>query len=206
MTMRETERPVPAAGTPLPTSAVKVNTVLPPPRPRQLTIPPPGLDELEEGYAKRPEGSFAPETAIDEQVADLESWAIANLRKERRENQRFWMLRGLGFVAGVSAAAGGALQQPQVAVVGGGLAALAVAIDAAWPTTSDRHARRRAIHDLRELQHTLKLSGTRFASPIRIPTLRSGSRMLSPCSMPRRPSEKKSASTWATRRRVSPGS
>jgi len=157
MTMRETERPVPAAGTPLPTSAVKVNTVLPPPRPRQLTIPPPGLDELEEGYAKRPEGSFAPETAIDEQVADLESWAIANLRKERRENQRFWMLRGLGFVAGVSAAAGGALQQPQVAVVGGGLAAVAVAIDAAWPTTSDRHARRRAIHDLRELQHTLKL-------------------------------------------------
>ena len=37
------------------------------------------------------------------------------------------------------------------------VAAIAIAIDAAWPTTADRKARQRAVHDLRELQHTLKL-------------------------------------------------
>jgi hypothetical protein len=135
-----------------------VTTGAPPPvRPRQLTIPPPGVDELEEAYAQRPEGAFAPEQAIDEQIADLEAWAAANLRNERRETLRFWLLRGLGFTGSVGAAAGAATQLSQVAIASGAIAALAVAIDAAWPATADRNARRRAIHDLRELQHTLKL-------------------------------------------------
>src|SRR5882672_2014927 len=161
MTMRESERPLPPAATPAPASGVKANisaTGAPPPvRPRQLTIPPPGVDELEEAYAHRPEGAFAPEQAIDEQIADLEAWAAANLRSERRETSRFWLLRGLAFTGAVGAAAGAATQFSQVAIACGAVAALAVAIDAAWPATADRNARRRAIHDLRELQHTLKL-------------------------------------------------
>jgi len=46
---------------------------------------------------------------------------------------------------------------PYAGVAAGAVAALAIAIDAAWPSTADRVARRRAIHDLRDLQHTLKL-------------------------------------------------
>jgi len=126
-------------------------------RQKQLTIPPPGLEELEEGYAQRPEGAFAPEQAIDEQIASLEAWAISNLNSEAREVTRFWIFRGLAFMGAVAAALTPVLPVPQIAIAGGGVAALAIAIDAAWPSTADRNARRRAIHDLRELQHTLKL-------------------------------------------------
>jgi hypothetical protein len=126
-------------------------------RARQLTIPPPGLEELEEGYAKRPEGAFAPEQAIDEQIAGLEAWARSNLDSESRELTRFWLFRGMAFLGAVGAAAGAVLPLPQLSIAAGSIAALAIAIDAAWPATADRNARRRAIHDLRELQHTLKL-------------------------------------------------
>lgn len=138
-------------------TASRAGLTPPPPRARSLTIPPPSLDELEEGYSQRPPGSFLPERAIDEQLNELEAWAAETLRVERRETARFWLLRGLAFLSGVAAAAGGAVRFPTVALGGGVLAALAVAIDAAWPTTTDRVSRRRAIHDLRELQHTLKL-------------------------------------------------
>jgi hypothetical protein len=138
-------------------SSPRQSAPLPPTRARQLTIPPPGLDELEEGYAQRPEGAFAPEQAIDEQIASLEAWARANLRSEAREFWRFWLFRGLAFLGAVGAAAGTMVPVPHFSLAAGGVAALAVAIDAAWPTTADRNARRRAIHDLRELQHTLKL-------------------------------------------------
>lgn len=127
------------------------------PRERQLTIPPPAIDELEERYANKPEGAFAPEQAIDEQIADLEAWALDNVRRERLDLTRFWLLRGLGFVSAVGATAAAAVHHDSLAVAAGSVAALAITIDSAWPTTADRKARRRAIRDLRELQHTLKL-------------------------------------------------
>src|SRR5689334_9784975 len=43
---------------------------------RSSEAPPPS-----EGF--RP-GAFAPEAAIDEQIADLERWALANLQRDRR--------------------------------------------------------------------------------------------------------------------------
>ncbi len=126
-------------------------------RPRQQTIPPPGLDELEEAYASRPDVAYSPEEAIDDQISALEAWARTNTHKESRELTRFWLLRGIAFLSAVAAATGGALSLPQVAVICGGVAALAVAVDAAWPVSSDWNAVRRAVHDLRELEHTLKL-------------------------------------------------
>jgi hypothetical protein len=63
----------------------------------------------------------------------------------------------MAFLSAVAAAAGGAVHIPNLSLAGGMLAALAVAIDAAWPTTTDRMARRRAIRELRELQNALKL-------------------------------------------------
>ena len=76
---------------------------------------------------------------------------------DRWETARFWLLRGTAFLAAAAAAWGGALHYTTLPVAGGILAAVAVAIDASWPATTDRQSRRRAIHDLRELQHTLKL-------------------------------------------------
>lgn len=128
-----------------------------PMRARQPTIPPSALDELEERYAAIPEGSFAPEQAIDSQISDLEAWTLANVRAERRELVRFWLLRGLGFVGAAAGGMAGFLEAPHLALACGTVAALAIAIDAAYPASSERTARRRAIHDLRELQHTLKL-------------------------------------------------
>jgi len=157
--MRDTERMASqAAGPPAgPGGPTRQSGPLPPTRAPQLTIPPPGLDELAEGYAKRPVGAFAPEQAIDEQIASLEAWARANLSSEAREVSRFWIFRGLAFLGAVGAATGAVLPLPHLALAAGGVAALAIAIDSAWPATADRNARRRAIHDLRELQHTLKL-------------------------------------------------
>lgn len=156
MTTRD-ERQLPPVSVPPTGVAVKASVAAPAARARQLTIPPPGLDELEAGYAQRPEGAFAPEAAIDEQIASLEAWARVNLHSEHKEIARFWVLRGIAFLGSVAAAAAGPLQLARWAVAAGAIAALAVAIDAAWPATADRVARRRAIHDLRDLQHTLKL-------------------------------------------------
>jgi len=154
MTMREPERPQTGS----PTSATRGTTPpLPPARARQLTIPPPELEELAEHYAKRPAGAFTPEAAIDEQIADLEAWVRANLAGESRDLVRFWALRGVALLGAVGAAAAGALLIPIGSVACGSVAAIAIAVDAAWPTNADRKARQRAIHDLRELQHTLKL-------------------------------------------------
>jgi hypothetical protein len=109
---------------------------------------------LVEGF--RP-GSFAPETAIDEQIADLEHWAEANLNRDRKDKLRFWVLRGLAFSSATGAATSAGLAQPKVAIVFGALAALCIAIDSAWPSDSFRNVHRRAVYDLRELQNTLKL-------------------------------------------------
>ena len=102
-------------------------------------------------------GSFAPETAIDEQIADLEHWAEANLNRDRKDKLRFWVLRGLAFMSAAAAAVSAGLGQPKVAVVLSALAAICVAIDSAWPSDSFRNVHRRAVYDLRELQNTLKL-------------------------------------------------
>jgi hypothetical protein len=102
-------------------------------------------------------GSFAPETAIDEQIADLEHWAEANLNRDRKDKLRFWVLRGLTLLSAAATALTAGLGQPKITVGLGVLAALCVAIDSAWPSDSFRNVHRRAVYDLRELQNTLKL-------------------------------------------------
>jgi len=102
-------------------------------------------------------GSFAPETAIDEQIKDLERWVQANLTRSRKEKIRFWVLRGLAISGALLAALMAARESPQVTILASVLAALCVAIDAAWPSDSFRNVHQRAVCDLRELQNTLKL-------------------------------------------------
>ena len=102
-------------------------------------------------------GNFAPDSAIDEQIADLERWALGNLARDRREKLRFWVLRGIAFLGGAGAAVAAGFGVGKVAIVLSGLAALAVAVDAAWPSGTFRNPHQRAVYDLRELQNTLKL-------------------------------------------------
>src|SRR5450432_3150966 len=92
-----------------------------------------GESEGSTAEAFRP-GSFAPETAIDEQIADLEHWAEANLNRDRKDKLRFWILRGLAFLSAAGAATTAGLTQHKAAVLFGALAALCVAIDSAWPS------------------------------------------------------------------------
>ncbi len=102
-------------------------------------------------------GSFAPETAIDEQIAELERWAEANLARDKKDKLRYWILRGAAFSGASGAALSAGLVHPQATVAFGVLTALSVAIDSAWPSNSFRNVHRRAVYDLRELQNTLKL-------------------------------------------------
>ena len=102
-------------------------------------------------------GSFAPETAIDEQIGDLERWAAANLTRDQRDKTRFWVLRGLAFASAAAAALTSNLGHQQVTIAFAVLAALSIAVDAAWPSDAFRNVHRRAVYDLRELQNTLKL-------------------------------------------------
>ena len=102
-------------------------------------------------------GSFSPETAIDEQISDLERWADANLTRDRKDKIRFWVLRGLTFSGASAAALTAGLAHLRGAIGFAVLAAVCVAIDAAWPSDAFRNVHRRAVYDLRELQNTLKL-------------------------------------------------
>jgi hypothetical protein len=128
--------------------------------PRSGFAPPdvPRFDnELNEGSEPRPLGNFAPESAIDEQIADLERWALANLARDRREKLRFWVMRGIAFLGSAGAGVAAGFGVSKVAIVLSGLAALAVAIDSAWPSGAFKNPHQRAVYDLRELQNTLKL-------------------------------------------------
>lgn len=113
---------------------------------------PSGLDPL-----GRSDGEFSPERALDEQIAELETWAIANLRAEQLEALRFWGTRVLAFLGAGLAAVAAALQATALACSAAVFACFAIVIDTAWPATHDRLARRRATRELRELQHNLKL-------------------------------------------------
>jgi hypothetical protein len=112
-------------------------------------------------------GAFAPQIAIDSQIADLERWALANVRSDRRQTLRFWALKGVAFVGAVVAAVLASLGHHQVVVVFASISALCVAIDAAWPSSSFRNAHARAVQDLRELENALKLKWdkVRLANP-----------------------------------------
>src|SRR4051812_23957903 len=67
--------------------------------------------------------SFAPESAIDEQIAELERWALANLKRDRREKLRFWVLRGIEFLGGSGAAIAAGFGVSKAAIALGALTA-----------------------------------------------------------------------------------
>jgi hypothetical protein len=142
---------------------------------RELS-PNPTAEELEETYQARPEGSFSPERAIEEQIEDLEAWVRENVRAERWALFRFWCLRGFALFGAMGAIIANALSENRISIICAAVAAIAVAIDAASPTGANRQSRRRANRDLRELQQTLKIKWdkVRLAYPDRDSTKRIG--------------------------------
>jgi len=116
----------------------------------------PAHSEVEAVEIFRP-GAFAPETAINEQINDLERWVQANLARSRKEKLRFWVLRGLAVSGALLAALMATRESPQATILASVLAAVCIAIDSAWPSDSFRNVHQRAVFDLRELQNTLKL-------------------------------------------------
>lgn len=112
-------------------------------------MPPPPLEDHRK--------TFSPDAAIDEQIEDLERWASANLRREMVDRIRFWVLRGAAFIGAAGAAITGGIGNGQAALGLGVIAAFAIAIDSAWPYSGLRGARQRAVHELRELENSIKL-------------------------------------------------
>jgi hypothetical protein len=165
MASSESVRPIPPLNPPPMRQTLSGAYVDPAAEPRRADsrTPPPAEvavaraeDAPDPEVARIPTG-FSPERAIDEQIADLEAWALANLRRDRLEKVRFWALRGSAFVFSAGAAAAAGFTRPTLAIACAGLSALAVAVDAAWPGGAFKNPHQRAVHDLRELQNTIKL-------------------------------------------------
>lgn len=121
------------------------------------SFPPARNEVLDCIYPPRNDGDFSPERALDEQIAELETWAVTNLRAEQIDMLRFWGTRVLAFLGAGLAAVAAALEATEVACSSAVFASFAIVVDTAWPAASDRIARRRATRELRELQHQLKL-------------------------------------------------
>ncbi|HWA77962.1 MAG TPA: hypothetical protein VG937_36760 [Polyangiaceae bacterium] len=130
------------------------------PEPSRASAPPPAessvSDSPELDVLRVPSG-FSPERAIDEQIEDLERWALANLRRDRSEKARFWTLRGVAFLGAVGAALSIGFAHTHVAIAASTVTALAIAVDSAWQGGAFKNPHQRAVHDLRELQNTIKL-------------------------------------------------
>ena len=131
------------------------------PEPSRASVPPAEIlhardDGAELDLLRVPSG-FSPEVAIDEQIEELERWARANLRRDRSEKARFWTLRGVAFLGAAGSALSVGFAQPHAAIAASTVTALAIAIDSAWPGGAFKNPHQRAVHDLRELQNTVKL-------------------------------------------------
>jgi len=100
---------------------------------------------------------FIPDQALGDQIDDLERWAEANARHDRRESIRFWALRGTAFLGAAAAAATAGYKIGWPAAVLAALSALAVAVDAAWAARTGRNPFRRALFEIRELENTVRL-------------------------------------------------
>jgi hypothetical protein len=99
---------------------------------------------------------FSPDRAVIEQLAGLENWAQANEKDTLAGAIRFWLLKGPAFVCAVAASAAESFGQGRAVIVLGALAAIAIAIDAAWSGPANA-VHERAIHDIRSLQNSIKL-------------------------------------------------
>jgi hypothetical protein len=123
--------------------------------PSGLPPPPPEVAPFDPLAHSAPPG-FSPDKAVTEQLAALENWAERNEKDALSGVTRFWLLKGPAFVCAVAASAAESFGQGRAVIVLGAVAALAIAIDAAWSGPAVQ-VNKRAIHDIRSLQNAVKL-------------------------------------------------
>jgi hypothetical protein len=121
-----------------------------------IGLPPPPEAAAFDPHAHSTPPGFSPDKAVNEQLAALENWAQSNEKDALSGITRFWLLKGIAFVCAVAASATESFGQGRVVIVLGAVAALAIAIDAAWAGPSIQ-VNKRAIHDIRSLQNSIKL-------------------------------------------------
>jgi len=117
--------------------------------------PPPDVNPFDPVAHSAPVG-FSPDKAVAEQLAALENWAETNEKDALAGVTRFWLLKGPAFMCAVAASAAESFGQGRAVIVLGAVAALAIAIDAAWSGPAVQ-VNKRAIHDIRGLQNAVKL-------------------------------------------------
>ena len=122
---------------------------------RSLLTPAPETPVFDPLVHSAPVG-FSPDKAVSDQLAALEAWAQTNEKDTRTGLTRFWLLKGPAFICAVAASAAQSFDQGRAVIVLGAIAALAIAIDAAW-TGPAVQVNRRAIYDIRNLQNAVKL-------------------------------------------------
>ena len=108
-------------------------------------------------YGIQSRNGFAPDQALSEQIDDLERWAELNAKHDRREAVRFWLLRALAFLGAAGAAVFAGYRGGWPGAVLGGIGALSVAVEAAWPSRAAKNPFRRALFEIRELENTVRL-------------------------------------------------
>jgi len=99
---------------------------------------------------------FSPDKAVADQLQALEAWAQHNERDTASGVTRFWLLKGPAFVCAVAASASESFGYERAVIVLGAVAALAIAVDAAWSGPAVQ-VNRRAVHDIRSLENAIKL-------------------------------------------------
>jgi hypothetical protein len=98
----------------------------------------------------------APEKAIADQLETLDRWADVNRRNGRRAVARYCLLKGPALVCVVAAMVSESLAGGEGVIVLTALAAVAIAIDAAWSSPSSQPYKN-AMAEIKELQNAVKL-------------------------------------------------
>jgi hypothetical protein len=116
----------------------------------------PGQESSISWIAQAARGDFSPDKAVNDQLATLDTWATTTEEQATQARARFWFLKGPAFTCAVGAPVFESFGYGHAVIVLGALAAIAIAVDAAWSGPTNPLLER-AIRDIRNLQNTVKL-------------------------------------------------
>lgn len=100
---------------------------------------------------------FSPEDALNGQLHDLEAWATSLHDQQRARALRFWLSRGAAFATATLGLVLGLLGFASALTVAAAGCAVSLAFVAVFRPDGNDRPYRRAVADLRDLQHSVKL-------------------------------------------------
>jgi hypothetical protein len=116
----------------------------------------PGQEPAIGWLAQAARGDFSPDKAVNDQLSGLDGWATTTEEQALRATARFWALKGPAFLCAVGASVCESFGYGRFVIVLGALAAIAIAVDAAW-SGPNNPLLERAVRDIRNLQNSVKL-------------------------------------------------